>query len=67
MNIKIPISNRLMKIFWTKRHWYIMPTFTVTIHEQDGYYLVKKRGFVLSIRFIGLNIEFWSYNLFKDK
>ena len=44
-----------------------MPTFTVTIHEQDGYYLVKKRGFVLSIRFIGLNIEFWSYNLFKDK
>jgi hypothetical protein len=46
-----------VKIFNLKRNIYLIPTIAVYYH--------KKYEFVIAFNFIGLNIEFWSYNINK--
>lgn len=57
MNIKIPVGKRLIKIFWFNKDRYFIPTICLYIHEGEG--------FIVAFKFLGLNIEFWSYNIFK--
>jgi hypothetical protein len=57
MNIKIPIGQTLLKIFWLKNNCFFIPTVATYIHSDKGY--------VVAFIFLGLNIELWSYNIFK--
>jgi hypothetical protein len=59
MNIKIPIGQRLLKIFWLKNNYFFIPTIATYIHRGNGY--------VIAFIFLGLNIELWTYNIFKNK
>lgn len=66
-NLKIPIGKRLIKIFWYRNGMCLIPTVVVHVHKEDGYYLINKKGYVFAFQFLGLHVEFWSYNLFKNK
>ena len=37
MNIKIPIGQRLLKIFWLKNNYFFIPTIATYIHSGNGY------------------------------
>ncbi|CAB5226066.1 hypothetical protein UFOVP753_38 [uncultured Caudovirales phage] len=58
MNIKIPIGKKLLKIFWMRNNIFFIPTFSTYIHKGNGY--------VIAFIFLGLNIELWTYNIYKS-